>query len=288
MQSIKSVAAEALNERMTFHSDYCKKHTFTRGNEDIVKPVRMMILNGKVVCPRCELDKHEKKFQKDLESQIDFRQRTKKFNTLEKHSMFRDRTVSQATFDNYNVVEPEETKNKQRMLELVGYLQQGEVFNIFLQGHPGVGKSHLGYAALKVLNVPPNPNNPKDMGKSCLFVNMEEAATAIKDSFNNKESKYTESYVTHLMGDADYLVIDDLGAETGSEHSDSRASDFIHRLIYKVTSARQDKATIYTTNLTSKKLYQMYDSKLVSRIMQKQQYIVFKETSDKREMKLPF
>ncbi|WP_144496088.1 AAA family ATPase, partial [Bacillus pumilus] len=250
--------------------------------------VRMMILNGKVVCPRCELEADEKKLQRDLESQIEFSQRTKNFNTLEKRSMFRDRTVSRATFDNYDVSELEETKNKKRMMDLVKHLQQGEVFNIFLQGLPGVGKSHLGYAALKALNVPPDPDNPKDMGKSCLFINMEEAASAIKDSFSNKESKYTESYVTQLMGDADYLVIDDLGAETGSEHSDSRASDFIHRLIYKVTSARQDKATIYTTNLTSKKLYQMYDSKLVSRIMQKQQYIVFKETSDKREMELPF
>ncbi|KDE31590.1 AAA family ATPase [Bacillus altitudinis] len=288
MQSIKSVAAEALNARMTFHSDYCNKHTFTRGSEDVVKPVRMMILNGKVVCPRCELEANEKKLQRDLESQIEFSQRTKNFNMLEKHSMFRDKTIAQATFDNYKVAEREETANKGRTMELVGYLKQGEVFNTFLQGHPGVGKSHLAYAALKALNVPPDPDDPKDMGKSCLFINMEEAASAIKDTFSNKESKYTESYVTQLMGDADYLVIDDLGAETGSEHSDSRASDFIHRLIYKVTSARQDKATIYTTNLTSKKLYQMYDSKLVSRIMQKQQYIVFKETSDKREMELPF
>ncbi|MGY8620341.1 AAA family ATPase [Bacillus safensis] len=288
MQSIKSVAVGPLNARMTFHSDFCEKHTYTRGNKDVVKPVRMMILNGKVVCPRCELEADEKKLQRDLESQIEFSQRTKNFNTLEKRSMFRDRTVSRATFDNYDVSEPEETKNKKRMMDLIKHLQQGEVFNIFLQGLPGVGKSHLGYAALKALNVPPDPDNPKDMGKSCLFINMEEAASAIKDSFSNKESKYTESYVTQLMGDADYLVIDDLGAETGSEHSDSRASDFIHRLIYKVTSARQDKATIYTTNLTSKKLYQMYDSKLVSRIMQKQQYIVFKETSDKREMELPF
>lgn len=83
-------------------------------------------------------------------------------------------------------------------------------------------------------------------------------------------------------------MIDDIGAETGSEHSDSKASDFIHRLIYKVTSARQDKVTIYTTNLTSEKLYQMYDSKLVSRITQKQQYIIFKDTSDKRKEVLPF
>ncbi len=282
------MAVGPLNARMTFHSDFCEKHTYTRGNNDVVKPVRMMILNGKVVCPRCELEADEKKLQRDLESQIEFSQRTKNFNTLEKRSMFRDQTVSRATFDNYDVSELEETKNKKRMMDLVKHLQQGEVFNIFLQGLPGVGKSHLGYAALKALNVPPDPDNPKDMGKSCLFINMEEAASAIKDSFSNKESKYTESYVTQLMGDADYLVIDDLGAETGSEHSDSRASDFIHRLIYKVTSARQDKATIYTTNLTSKKLYQMYDSKLVSRIMQKQQYIVFKETSDKREMELPF
>ncbi|MFP5180124.1 AAA family ATPase [Bacillus altitudinis] len=288
MRSIKAAAAEVINDKMTFHSDYCNKHTYTRGSKDVVKPVRMMVMNGKVICPRCELEEESKKLQKDLESQIEYSQRQKKFNMLEKHSMFRDRTVSRATFDNYDVSEPEETKNKKRMMDLVKHLQQGEVFNIFLQGHPGVGKSHLAYAALKELNVPPDPDNPKDKGRSCLFINMEDAATAIKDSFSNKESKYTEAYVTQLMGEADYLVIDDIGAETGSEHSDSKASDFIHRLIYKVTSARQDKVTIYTTNLTSEKLYQMYDSKLVSRITQKQQYIIFKDTSDKRKEVLPF
>lgn len=84
MQSIKSVAAESLNARMTFHSEYCNKHTFTRGNEDVIKPVRMMILNGKIICPRCELEADEKKIQKDLERQIEFSQRTKNFNMLEK------------------------------------------------------------------------------------------------------------------------------------------------------------------------------------------------------------
>ncbi|WP_345808613.1 ATP-binding protein [Bacillus pumilus] len=288
MQSIKSVAAGPLNARMTFHSDFCEKHTYTRGNKDVVKPVRMMILNGKVVCPRCELEADEKKLQRDLESQIEFSQRTKNFNTLEKRSIFRDRTIAQATFDNYKVAEPEETANKRRMMEMVGYLKQGEVFNIFLQGHPGVGKSHLAYAALKALNVPPDPDTPEDMGKSCLFVNLADAAFAIQDSFHNKESKFTQGYVTGLIGDVDYLVIDDVGAETGSEHSKSEATNFIHKILYAVTSARQDKATIYTSNLTGDKLKQMYDTKLVSRMTKRSKYILFKETFDKRDEELPF
>ncbi|MGE6628976.1 AAA family ATPase [Bacillus sp. NPDC077027] len=288
MQSIKSVATnKALTERMTYHSDFCHKHTFLRGHEEVVKPFRKMIVNNKIVCPRCELEANETKLRQDLENQIEISQRTKNYNMLQKHSIFRDKTIAKANFENYLVVEQEEKANKNRMIELVSRLEKDETFNIFLQGHPGVGKSHLGYAALKALNVSPDLNNPKDAGKSCLFVNMEDAATAIKESFSNKQSKYTEAYVTQLMGDAYYLVIDDIGAETGSEHSDNKASDFIHRLIYKVTSSRQDKVTIYTTNLTSQKLVQMYDRKLVSRITRNQQYIVFKETSDKRES-LPF
>lgn len=273
---------------MTFHSEYCNKHTFTRGNEDVIKPVRMIILNGKIICPRCELEADEKKIQKDLERQIEFSQRTKNFNMLEKRSIFRDRTIAKATFDNYKVTEPEETANKRLMMELVGHLKQGKVFNIFLQGHPGVGKSHLAYAALKALNVPPDPDNPEDMGKSCLFVNLADAVFAIQDSFNNKESKFTQGYVTGLIGDVDYLVIDDVGAETGSEHSKSEATNFIHKILYAVTSARQDKTTIYTSNLTGDKLKQMYDTKLVSRMTKKSKYILFKDTFDKRDEELPF
>lgn len=288
MQSIKSVAAEVLNARMTFHSEYCHKHTYTRGSENVIKPVRMMVLKGKVICPRCELEADEKKLQRDLESQIEFSQRTKNFNMLEKRSIFRDRTIAQATFENYKVNEPEETANKRLMLELTNHLNQGEVFNIFLQGHPGVGKSHLAYAALKALNVPPDSENLDDKGKSCLFVNLADAALAIQDSFHNKESNFTQAYVTGIMGDADYLVIDDLGAETGSEHSNSEASNFIHKILYAVTSARQHKATIYTTNLTGDKLKQMYDTKLVSRITKRSKYILFKNTFDKRDEELPF
>ncbi|NRF06177.1 ATP-binding protein [Bacillus safensis] len=273
---------------MTFHSDFCEKHTYTRGNEDVIKPVRMMILNGKVICPRCELEADEKKIQKELETQIEFSQRTKNFNMLEKRSIFRDRTIANATFDNYKVTEPEETANKRLMMDMVGYLKQGKVFNIFLQGHPGVGKSHLAYAALKALNVPPDPENPEDMGKSCLFVNLADAAFAIQDSFHNKESKFTQGYVTGLIGDVDYLVIDDVGAETGSEHSKSEATNFIHKILYAVTSARQDKATIYTSNLTGDKLKQMYDTKLVSRMTKRSKYILFRDTFDKRDEELPF
>lgn len=113
-------------------------------------------------------------------------------------------------------------------------------------------------------------------------------AFAIQDSFNNKESKFTQGYVTGLIGDVDYLVIDDVGAETGSEHSKSEATNFIHKILYAVTSARQDKTTIYTSNLTGDKLKQMYDTKLVSRMTKKSKYILFKDTFDKRDEELPF
>jgi DNA replication protein DnaC len=86
----------------------------------------------------------------------------------------------------------------------------------------------------------------------------------------------------------DFLVLDDVGAETGAMDTDKRASDFIHRVLYGITNARQNKSTITTTNLGSKDLYSMYDKKIVSRLFRKPKFIVYENTKDKRINQLPF
>ena len=62
----------------------------------------------------------------------------------------------------------------------------------------------------------------------------------IKDSFSNRQSKYTERYFVDLLSSVDFLALDDVGAETGAIDTDIKtASDFVQRILYAITL--QDK-----------------------------------------------
>ena len=128
--------------------------------------------------------------------------------------------------------------------------QKGETLNVYIAGIQGVGKSHLAYAMLyelvrhywtisdgEALN---DEYAFKEM-KSCLFVEIEKLIRLIQDSFRNKESKYTMDYCISLMVEADFLVIDDLGAESGSMNRNGEASDFVHKILYGVANGAKEQ-----------------------------------------------
>lgn len=83
-------------------------------------------------------------------------------------------------------------------------------------------------------------------------------------------------------------MLDDLGAESGAIDIEKAATDFVHKFLYALSSSRQHKVTIYTTNLSSTTLTKLYDEKLLSRCFKKPKFIVFKETKDYRIGDVPF
>ena len=110
----------------------------------------------------------------------------------------------------------------------------------------------------------------------------------IRSSFNDKDSPFTEQYFTDLLTNVDYLVLDDLGSETGNIDTNKQATDFTSKVLRAVVNGRQDKSTIVTTNLSSKALMNMYDPKLISRMMKNLETIIFTETTDKRIKNIGF
>ncbi|MEH6943565.1 ATP-binding protein [Bacillus sp. JJ722] len=265
---------------MVLTSNYCDKHTYFLNGEVKVKPIQMMILDGQELCPKCGVEKETQKLEESENQRIRQVLENRNQNILYKQSIITDETILKASFENFVATQEEEIKNKQLCLDALKQLKQGQVFNVLLIGNQGAGKSHLAYSMLNELN---SNNNV-----SCLFISVEEAMRLIKSSFNDKGSKYTEQYFVSLMSSVDYLVLDDLGAETGAINTEKTATDFVQRVLYAVSSARQSKVTITTTNLSSETLFNMYDKKLVSRLMKKPKFILFKNTKDKRISSLPF
>lgn len=260
---------EKIKNMMSWVSDQCDVCSFG-----------LMVIKGRAVCPRCELQKEHQQLQQQIQKEYEAELAARQRNILYRQSVILDETLLDARFINYKTEHPEEIENKRVVLECFDRFRDGQTFNLVLQGKQGTGKSHLTYATLSALN---------DLGSySCLFISVDEMLRMIRDSFNNKESKYTESYFVQLLSSVDFLGLDDLGAETGSMESNKSASDFVQRVLYGVANARQKKSTILTTNLSSDKLFQMYDRKLVSRLMKSPKVVVFKDSKDKRITGLPF
>lgn len=255
-------------------SDTCDQH----GS----KTVYMVQFEGEAVCPICERERNNAILSQQETDKIRQAHASKAYQGFAKLSILTDVNLYDASFSNYEVTEPEETANKERAIAAFKRYRDGEIFNTWFTGLPAVGKSHLAMSILR------NLNEYGEKDKLCLFVSVDEMLRKIRGSFDNRESMYTESYFVDLLSSADFLVLDDLGAETGGTGTHKTATDFTLRVLYAIANARQSKATIVTSNLSKPELVKMYDAKLVSRLMKDTYLIRFAETSDKRIKNIEF
>lgn len=258
-------------------SNICDKH-----EKRVKKPIYKMMVGGEEVCPICERDRLNDELSRSESKKIDEVMSNRNYNVFAASSLLTDIGLYDASFGTYEAAEPEEVEGKRRATEAFTNYKHGETFNTWLTGVPGVGKSHLGMSILRNLN----ESGEKD--KQCLFVSVDEMLLRIRASFGDKESRYTEFYFVDLLSSVDYLVLDDLGAETGGTGTTKRATDFTLRVLYAIANGRQKKSTIVTTNLSRSELERMYDPKLVSRLMKDTFLIKFKNTVDKRIRNIEF
>lgn len=239
-----------------------------------------MIIGGQSVCPRCELEAETSKEDEQFRNEIAERKKRNKYNVLASKSVVPDESIKLARFDNYHELGDEERVNKQKAWQLVECLKKGYQQNVWIQSRiTGVGKSHLAMAMLKELNT---------LETSCLFLDIDEMLRRIRGSFNDKDSPFTEQYFIDLATEVDFLVLDDLGAETGDIDTTKRASDYTSRILRAIQNGRQLKSTIITTNLTSERLNAIYDPKVISRLMKNIDTIRFEHAKDKRIKNIGF
>lgn len=264
------------NMQTALTSEVCDQH------EELEKVIYLMMIEGEKKCPLCERDRLNAELT-ELESARAIEAiNNRNYLVFDRQSILKDVGLLNVSFGTYEAVEVEEITNKERGMEAFKKYKANEMFNTWLTGTPGVGKSHLAMSILRNLN----ESGKKD--KSCLYVSVDEMLLLIRDSFSNKESIYTEHYFITLLSQVDFLVLDDLGAETGGTGTTKKATDFTLRVLYSIANARQNKSTIITTNLSRIALEAMYDRKLVSRLMKDTYLINFKNTSDKRIKNIEF
>lgn len=273
---------QEMNLPMELTSDFCLKHEVQSNGEVFIKKIQLVKYEGETFCPVCEREQSDLALQKEIQNRVSRAHSLKKYGVFEKRSILTDVNLLGASFTNYETTEPEEVLNKNRAVTAFKEYRDGNSFNTWLTGSPGVGKSHLAMSILR------NLNESGEQNRSCLFVSVDEMLLRIRNSFNDRESKYTENYFVNLLTDVDFLVLDDLGAETGGTGTTKKATDFTLRVLYAIANGRQNKSTLVTTNLGRQDLIGMYDPKLISRLMKNTYLIKFEETTDKRIRNIDF
>lgn len=262
--------SKAMNAQLRTSEEVCEKHG--------INLIYLANAPEKATCFVCTKETVDKQTQQMAEKASREHHKRTTYAWLTKHSIFLDDTLKHATFDSYQATDDETEHNKQLALNIARRYYKGANNNTIFTGKAGTGKSHLSMAVLQVVNEHSDPY------RKCLFVSLDELMRRIKDSFNNKKSYYTEQRMIDLLTEADLLVLDDLGAETGAVTTERTATDFTTRTLYAIINGRMNKPTIITTNLNSKDMAKMYDSKLISRMFRGAEghVIKFEKTNDKR------
>lgn len=290
MKAIQQAMSLPKNMMMALTSNYCDKEHVNEYGYKIKHPLYKAELLGpayekygvQLICLQCLKDENEADFVKRISDEAIEREKHKRKNTLYYASVYSDQSIADAGFKNFEVATPEENKNKEDALKAVKHYrakfekEANEYFTTMLTGATGVGKSHLAMAILRNLN--------ETLDVECAFVNVRRMLMMIKKSWNDKKYPYDQMYFIDLLSRVDFLVLDDLGNETGS---DSEAKQWVKDILTEALEARQTKGTIVTSNYSRNQLTKMYSedravNALISRLLKNTAPIVFKETNDKR------
>ena len=276
MKSIK----ESIPKNITFHSDTCDKHTFWKDGEEYVKKVKMVVFKGQVLCPICESEKNTMQTEKEVYEIHKERLENPNRTIFLEESLVMDGTIVNARFNNYEADTEEAATNLALMKKAANDFLEGKKFNLWLQGKPGGGKSHLSYSLAHEVN---NAGNYK-----VLFIDVSELIKEIQATFKNNKMHDSEQSIVRRLVEADLLILDDIGAEVGTVDTNKQASNFVSRVIFAIFNGRQGKCTISTTNLSGEQIKTIYDSKTFSRMFTNYRVLNFHNVKDRRFQALPF
>lgn len=117
-------------------------------------------------------------------------------------------------------------------------------------GKPGTGKTHLAIGiALHIMRE----------GRSARYLTVQRAVRRIKDTWN-RESKERESDALRWMTEVDFLILDEIGVQFGS--------DFEKNLLFEVLNARYEsrRPSVILSNLNQQEVQGYLGERVVDRI----------------------
>lgn len=245
---------------------------------------RQKLPNGEDRCgPTCMACGYKAlKKKQDYETQRLYEENLKKraLNYFKFSSLVPDKTLFDKQLKHFQIVDHETKRALEIAKRSVNELLLNKPIHVVLTGKSGAGKSHLAMGiAWDVLE-------RSHYQKNILFVNYRELLEQIRFSYNNDEAfKQIQEALMPELKVADLVILDDVGAElSGNRAESSDVSRHNNDTLYGILEARQNMATIITTNLTGKEIRHAYGERILSRIMQNSAgfEVVLSTTKDKR------
>lgn len=133
--------------------------------------------------------------------------------------------------------------------------------NLFFIGNPGLGKTFLSHAIAKELLF---------LNKMVIYVTSVDLLNSLrKEQFSDSSEKQEEDFTTEDYLMADFLIIDDLGAESVTDYAVQQLFYIINKRILLA------KKFLISTNLTLEELKRKYGERVLSRIQGTSQMFYF-------------
>lgn len=201
-------------------------------------------------CFHCEqIAEEDKEITADMSEYVKNKEFHDMMGVFNEFSIMNPKLV-EATFQTYVPPNDELAKAKAICVRYAQNFDKKNPVNLMMHGTYGTGKSHLAASIAKLLM--------KNL-HSCLFVSMPKLLSMFRESYS-KTSDFSELKLMKLLYGVECLIIDDLGAEKGS--------DWATEKLFEIVDSRAGKHTIYTTNFQPKELAQVIGGRNFSRIME--------------------
>lgn len=229
----------------------------------------------KIACKECVMRKND-----ELErAQVRIAKEQKRFDIFNSISMFSSQDMRQKTLANFEVDphNPEQVKGKSAIERMIDKFKAGKPAHGILGGRTGAGKSHL---AMALCNELLEIDNFKNV---IVFMNWNDFVSKGFRGWKDRNIAETVERALDVMKTADFVVIDDLGAELTGVSKQEKSQDIAWLL--QVLDARTSKSMLITTNLSSEEIKQNYGERALSRIlsnMNEDLIVTFKNTKDHR------
>ncbi len=213
-----------------------------------------LIKDGKEYCFHCEVvAKEDKKVSQEATRWVKNREVDELLTSFKEKSLM-NKDLEEATLTSYL---PQNESQRQALIKANEYVDAfDKKQGLLLQGSPGLGKSHLAASIVKEII------GKKNTG---IFISLPRLMTELKATYN-KQSNLKEIDILTALQKVDLLVLDDLGVEIEGKKDD--AAGWARGKVYEVIDSRIGMATIYTTNFTGRKLFEMYGERDFSRMVQ--------------------
>lgn len=172
--------------------------------------------------------------------------------------------LSQLTNEaNKLTISTNEKKIRKAFIDKIEKTINNNIFKIFLFGKAGTGKTYLAESIMNTL---------MKQEKAVLFLNINELKNLAYKSFNkDNEANKKVNQIINFAKRCDVLILDDLATESSnSSTSFHEANDYIQSMLYEIANERINKSNIITSNFSRDELKNIYNEKIISRLMPSQ------------------